>query len=373
MSHVKTVKDAKHLKGKRVLIRVDYNVPVEDGKILNDFRIQKSIATINYVRSAGATVVLMSHFEDPEGESFDIVAKYIEEMMPIDYCSSFDKEEVEKTIRETKLGVVLLPNLRNHPGEKANDPEFAKFLASLGDVYVNEAFSVSHREHASIVGVPKHLDGYIGLAFEIEVRSLARAFDPGAKSLFVLGGAKFDTKMPLIEKFKDTYTNIFVGGALANTVLQYRGLQIGKSVAEDGFAGLPEKKEGSFVVPVDVVVEDTDGKKSNKDVTEVLETDTIYDAGEETMKRLVDLLLKSDFILWNGPLGYYEKGYTGSTLYLAKAIAESEAHSIVGGGDTVASIEQLGLFEAYDHVSAGGGAMLDFLANETLPGIEALK
>lgn len=373
MSHVRSIKDAKHLKGKRVLIRVDYNVPVENGKVLNDYRIQKSIATINYVRNQGGTVILMSHFEDDKNESFDIVAKYIEAMMPIDYCSSFDKETLDRTIAETKLGVVLLPNLRNHPGEKTNDPEFAEFLASLGDVYVNEAFSVSHRKHASIVGVPKYLDSYIGLAFEIEVRSLARAFDPGAKSLFILGGAKFDTKMPLLSKFANVYTNIFIGGTLANTVLKSQGVAIGKSAFDEGEINLPEKEKGAFVLPVDVIVEDSKGQKHTRDIGDVGEEEMIFDAGPKSEQLLVDLITQSDFVLWNGTLGYYEKGYDEGTLFLAKAIAESEAHSILGGGDTVGAIESLGLYEAYDHVSTGGGAMLDFLANETLPGLEVLK
>ena len=361
------------LKGKRVLMRVDFNVPVSGGVVTDGFRIEKTLPTIRYVRELGAEVVLISHFEDEEGSDFKVVADYVDQYVPIKYCTEYEKSAIDSAMENSESKIVLLSNLRDNKGEKANSKPFSKKLASFGDLYVNEAFSSSHREHASIVGVPSILVGYMGLVFESEVRELSKAFEPGAKSLFILGGAKFDTKMPLVEKFVNKYTNIFIGGALANTIFKSNGIEIGKSAHDKGAFSLPKKEFGEFVLPIDFVVEEKNGERVNKIIGDVEKTDTIFDAGDKTVDGLIDLIVAADFVLWNGPLGFYEKGFKEPTLKIARAIAESNAKSILGGGDTIAVIKELGILDAFDHVSTGGGAMLDFLAKGTLPGLEALK
>ncbi len=369
---MKTINDLNDISGKTVLLRVDFNVPVSGGKVTDDFRIVKTLPTIRELHSKGAKIIIVSHFENEENSDFRIVAERVMQSMPISYCESYEKEDVLKKLDDSPSGIVLLSNLRDNKGEKANSDSFAKKLASLADIYVNEAFSSSHREHASIVGVPKYLPGYIGLVFESELRELSRAFKPGENSLFILGGAKFDTKMPLVEKFAPIYKDIFIGGALANTVFKSRDIEIGKSSYDKGKFSLPKKDFGEFVIPVDVVVQNND-EVCEKLVQDIQKNDTIFDAGTKTIKDLVERISKADFILWNGPLGFYEKGFKEPTNIIAKAIASSNSRSVIGGGDTVAMVAELGLLSAFDHISTGGGAMLDFLANGTLPGIKALE
>ena len=372
MSQPKSITDVKTLKGKRVFLRVDFNVPVENGEVIDDYRIQRTLPTINFLTSLGAQVILASHFSDPEGESFEIVADYVQKIAPIDFCDSLEKEAIEKAFKESKYGVVLLQNLRTHPGEKANDREFAQFLAGLADVYVNEAFSVAHRTHASVVSVPKILPSYMGIVFEEEIKHLTDAVKPPQNSMLILGGAKFDTKMPLIEKFIDSYKYIVVAGALANTVFKNRGMNIGDSLYDKTPIELPEKKEGEYVLPETVLVSNKKGddEVSNKNVQD---GDNIVDAGIGFIENLESKINECDLVLWNGPLGYYEKGYSAATEKLANILAKAGAKTILGGGDTVALIEQLELTKSFNHVSTGGGAMLDFLADEDLPGLNALK
>ena len=372
-NNMKLLKDYNDFSGKRVLMRVDFNVEVHGGKVTEDFRIQKTIPTIRYVRERGAEVILIAHFENEEDVDFKIVSDYVSEIIPLDYCESFEKNTIEKCMENSQSKIVLLQNLRKHPGEKKNDADFAESLASLADIYINEAFSASHREHASIVGVPKYIPGYAGFVFETEVRELSKAIKPPENSLFILGGAKIETKMPLIKSLAEEYDHIFIGGVLANTVLKHNGIAIGKSVYDKGKHPLPENSKCDFIIPTDVVVETEDGKREEKNVDDILRGDTIYDAGKKTVEDLVERIANAEFVLWNGPLGYYEKDYTEPTLTVARAIAESTSESILGGGDTIAAISSLGLMDAYNHVSTGGGAMLDFLADGKLPGIDALE
>lgn len=373
MPKPKSIKNLKDLKGKKVLLRVDFNVPVENGKVIDDYRIQKTIPTINHLKSLGAEIIVVSHFSDPEGETFDIVANYVQKIMPLDYYDSFDKEGIENALSESKLGVVLLQNLRNHPGEKENSQEFAEFLASLADIYVNEAFSVAHRKHASVVSVPKYIKSYMGIVFEEEIKHLSEALDPPENSMFILGGAKFDTKMPLIKKFANKYKYIVIAGALSNTVFRDKGLEIGMSMVDDDKAELPSKDIGEYVFPDYVLVEKKDGESEEKMNDKVLDNDRIVDAGLTFVDSLSEKINQCDLVLWNGPLGYYEKGYKKGTTEIAKILANAGAKTILGGGDTVAAINELRLNKSFDHISTGGGAMLDFLADEDLPGLNALK
>lgn len=307
----KTILEAGDLKDKRVLVRVDWNVPLKDGVVQDDFRITQSMPTLEYLKKAGAKVILMTHLES-DTQSVEPLRKYVPE------------------------GMELLENLRQNPGEESNSPEFAQELASKADIYVNEAFSVSHRAHASIVGVPKLLPSYAGIEFAREVEQLSKAFNPPHPFLLILGGAKFETKLPLVEKFLNIADEIFIAGAIA--------------------------KPASLLSLV-----------QNSKITLPLGDVAALDADDANIALMKEKIAPCAFVLWNGPLGKYEDGYTQGTLKLAQLLADSGKEVIVGGGDTLTAIKTLNLFDKFTFVSTGGGAMLDFLANETLPGIEALN
>lgn len=331
--NLKSILEAGDLKDKRVLVRVDWNVPIENGKVIDDFRIKKSLPTLEYLKNAGAKVIIATHLES-KGASIKDLKIYVPE------------------------GMTLLGNLRDNPGEESNSEEFAKELASNVDIYVNEAFSVSHREHASIIGLPRLLPSFIGLQFVLELKELSKAFYPKKPFLFILGGAKFDTKLPLLKKFIHIADYIFVGGALANNFFKEQGVDVGNSLINEGDFGLKELlKTGKIILPEDTII------KNGK----------ILDAGPRAIENLKLLISTSKLVLWNGPLGSYENGYKVATLALAKTISEFSGESIVGGGDTIAALKELDILDKFSFVSIGGGAMLDFLATGTLPGIEALN
>lgn len=298
---MKSITEAGDLNGKRVLVRVDWS----DG---DEFRIKSSQPTLNYLMDAGANVVIATHI--------DVGVTDLNKFVP--------------------QGAELLPNLRDNPGEVDNTEEFAKELASKADIYVNDAFAVSHRSHASIVGVPKFLPSYAGFHLQDEVNSLSAAFHPERPFLFILGGAKFETKMPLVERFLNLADTIYILGANAKPAYETH---------------LRDNPKVHF---------------PHGDIAAL-------DAYAETLSDLKFKIDESAFILWNGPLGKYEDGHTEGTQTLAQMIASSGKYSVVGGGDTLTAIKELGLFEKFTFVSTGGGAMLDFLASGTLPGIEALK
>ena len=342
---MKTITELTDLKGKSVLVRVDWNVPVVGRDVTDDFRIKHSLKTIEYLRNAGAKVTLISHFTG-DSNSLSSIAEYTKRYLP-------------ELVFNAEGDLVLLENLRHDEGEKANDLAYAEILSHLGEIFVNEAFSASHRNHASIISVPKFIPGYAGLRFAEEVKELSKVFYPKHPFLFILGGAKSETKLPLLRKFIDIADDVFVGGALANDFFKVMGRDVGESlVSEKIDPGLKELfNSGKIMLPEDSI------KVEKK----------ILDAGPLALDKLKEKISASKLILWNGPLGNYETGYKIGTLTLARAIAESGVESIIGGGDTLAAIEELGLLNRFSFVSTGGGAMLDFLANGTLPGIEALK
>jgi phosphoglycerate kinase len=330
---MKSIREAGDLSGKRVLVRVDWNVPIENGEVRDDYRIRRSLPTLEFLKKVGAEVIIATHLE-PEGSGVAPLRKFVPE------------------------GVKLLENLRHNPGEKSNDENFAKELASKADIFVNDAFSASHRKHASIVGVPRFLPSFAGIQFLEEVENLSKIFAPKHPFLFILGGAKFETKLPVLKKFVEKADTIFIGGALANDFFKARGMNVGSSLISNQDFGLRELlNTGKIMIP--------------RDTTH--NGDRIVDAGPETLEDLIDKVSEARTILWNGPLGEYEKGFRHCTLELAKMITESSARSIVGGVDTLTAIRQLGIYDKFSFVSTGGGAMLDFLAYETLPGIEALN
>lgn len=333
---MKSILEAGNLKNKRVLVRVDWNVPFDNSSgqatVADDFRIRESMLTIENLLSRGAKVILATHLE--AGISVEPLKKFL-------------PSEVE-----------LLENLRNDPREVANDESFAKELASRADIFVNEAFSVCHRGHASIVSVPKLLPSYAGLHLEKEVKELSKAFNPEPPFLLIIGGAKFETKLSLIKKFIEIADEIFVGGALAHNFFKEQGADIKNSLVSDGNFNLERLLETKkIILPKDLV----------------WLGDKIVDAGPETLNDLKMRLEKAKLVIWNGPLGNFEIGYGVATRELAKLITNSKANSIIGGGDTLAAIKNENLLDKFSFVSTGGGAMLDFLANGTLPGIEALN
>lgn len=366
------------LKGKRVLLRLDLNVPVEAGEILDTYRIDRIIDTLDFLRRNDAQIIIISHCESGEDNTLIPMWNYLKGFFPVDFSMSyFTPESIEKIVNLKDGGVLLFENLRMNPGEKGNDPDFARKLAQMADIYVNDAFGAMHRKHASIVGVPEYLPHYGGLLVKQELENLQKVFSPQRPFLFILGGAKFDTKLPLIQKYLDKADNIFIGGALANDVFKAKGFEVGSSLLSDTNFDLNTIINNPKVIfPSDVIVVSESGDKHNKKINEVLKSDFIADAGEETIKNLGELVRKSKTVVWNGPVGKYKKGLRDMSEELALIIGDATKSmgvtSIIGGGDTIASFSAKDLNDRFSFVSTGGGAMLDYLVNETLPGIEAL-
>ncbi|MBI3888409.1 phosphoglycerate kinase [Candidatus Nomurabacteria bacterium] len=338
---MRDIKQIKNLKGKTVLLRVDFNVPVKNGRVQDDFRIRAALPTINFILKGGAKIILLTHLgKDGKASLSPIIKRF------------FAVSKISKN------KITFFENLRKFPGEIKNDQSFAKKLSSMGDVYVNDAFSVSHREHASIVSVPKYLPSFAGFQLTREVENLSQVFEkPKHPFLFILGGAKFSTKMPLIKKYLKLADSVFVGGALADDFLKAQGYDVGKSLVDNTNYGIAEiLKSKKLILPIDFVIK-------NK---------AIIDIGEETIKNLIPIIKKAKLILWNGPLGKYEDGGAVATKKILKLVAESKAESIIGGGDTVNLISKMKMENKFSFVSTGGGATLDFLVKGTLPGIKAL-
>ncbi|OGI64356.1 phosphoglycerate kinase [Candidatus Nomurabacteria bacterium RIFCSPLOWO2_01_FULL_41_21] len=355
---MKSIRSLKNLKGKRVIVRVDFNVPIKGGKVEDDFKIKKTLPTINFLLKKGVKkIVLITHLGRDGSASLEPVIKRFFNI------SKISKEKVE-----------FFKNIRKFSGEEKNDLVFAKKLAGLGDIYVNDAFPVSHRAHASVVGIPKYLPSYAGLQLEEEIKNLSLVFKKTKHPfLFILGGAKFSTKMPLIQKYLKIADFIFIGGALANDFLKAGGYEVGKSLTDGKDYGIKKiVNNKKIILPVDVVVKK--GKKFlNKKVDEVKGDEIILDVGKNSVKILNEYVKKSKLILWNGPLGKYEASGSKATKEVLKAVAKSKAVSIIGGGDTVSLISLLKMEKKFTFVSTGGGATLDFLAKGTLPALKALQ
>lgn len=374
---MKTIKEIENLKGKKVIVRVDFNVPQdENGKITDDFRIKSAIPTIEYLQKKGAIVILVSHIGDDGKKSLKPISIRLKKTIRnINFIeTSIFSDETKKIVNDLKNGdVVLFENLRRELGEKTNSPSFARGLSRFGDIYVNDAFSVSHRVHASVVGITKYLPSYAGLQLVDEINNLSKAFAPKHPFLFILGGSKFETKIPLIKKFLRESDNVFIGGAIANDFFKGKGYEVGVSLVSDGKIQVKSfTKNKNLILPVDVVASSVSGSRNIKP-DEVTADESIVDIGKDTVEVLNKLINEASFILWNGPLGKYESGFGSATEKILKIIAKSKAQSIVGGGDTVSIISKLKLEDKIGFVSTGGGATLDFLAKGTLPGIKALK
>ncbi len=374
---MKDLTNIEYLKDVRVLLRADFNVPIVASKVENDYRIRMALPTINALRSKGAKVIIISHIEVKDGEknTLEPVAKALNDLgVPVKFVKNI-RDAVAVTEKAKAGECILLENLRQFDGEKANDPKFAQELASLADVYVNDAFSVSHREHASVVGVPKYIPAFSGLQMQKEIEALTKAFHPDHPFLFILGGAKFETKLPLLERFIRIAENVFVVGALAHDFFEDKGYELGKSLTSDTDFDLRNYADNpKLLLPIDVVVESGDIKSPNM----LTSKEKIVDAGPKTLELLSKKINEARFILWNGPLGLYEGGYKKGTLEVAKMIASragaiNSVTSIVGGGDTLAAIAELGIEDKFTFVSTAGGAMLEYLSKGTLPGIDAIS
>jgi phosphoglycerate kinase len=363
----------KNLKGKRVLLRVDFNVPIKDNLVADDFRIQKVIPTLEFLQKSSAKIIILSHIGREKTDTLFPVSSNLGEKIPHFFVEDFESEEGKNTLSSLKNGeVALVQNLRKWDGEKASDKKFAKSLAIFGDMFVNEAFAVSHRKDASVFELPKLLPSYFGPLFVNEVENLSLAFKKHKPFLCILGGAKFETKMPLVKKYLVSADTVFVGGALANTFYKLKGYEIGTSITDEATPAMKALlKNKKLALPLDVVVDGPNGKVV-RSPDGVESTEKIQDDGPETVKMLETQIKKAKFVLWNGPLGYYEGGFDGATLAVANALVKSKVQAVVGGGDTVAAIEKAGTKSGNIFVSTAGGAMLDFLAKGSLPAIDVV-
>ncbi|MHB8710278.1 MAG: phosphoglycerate kinase [Minisyncoccota bacterium] len=357
---MRTIRDIPVFENIPILVRASLNVPVERENVVNDYRLRRAVPTIRFLAERGARVVVISHLGEAGTETLAPVAQALGKLISgVSFFPETVGAAARAAIRDLAPGKILvLENLRRARGERENDPTFARELAALADVFVEDSFDTCHRPHASIIGVPKLLPAYAGLLLEEEVCELSRALAPTHPALAVIGGAKFSTKEPVLTALLEKYDHVFVGGALANDFLKASGQAMGKSLVSNADPAHLKKllANPKLVVPVDSVSKDG----------------MILDHGPGTSALLAALAEKAKSILWNGPLGNYENGFVDATDALARAVASSRAYSIVGGGDTIASIESLGLLAQFSFVSTGGGAMLEFLAKGTLPGIIAL-
>lgn len=357
-----------------MLVRADLNVPLSERQITDDYRLQRLLPTLLFLKEAGAHIIVIGHIEHEEYDSLQPVAEYLNQHLTTSFIGDLDFFSLEGKLAGLGEGeCAVLENLRRNRGEETNDESFARNLATLGDLYVNEAFSVSHRAHASIVGIPTFLPSVAGPLFAEEVVQLSSVFTPRHPFLFVLGGSKFSTKLPLLEKFLNRADTVFVGGALAQDIFRARGLSVGTSLVSD--YTIPEQvlAHPHLLTPLTVLARNAEGVTRECAPENVKSDEAIVDCGPQAIRTIADDVERAALIVWNGPLGIYERGDTQATDMLARAIAASSAHSIAGGGDTAAALRQAQADQKLTFLSTGGGAMLQFLAEETLPGIQALE
>ncbi|HOP55337.1 MAG TPA: phosphoglycerate kinase [bacterium] len=384
-----TIKDI-DLKGKKVLTRVDFNVPLADGKVADDTRIRAALPTINYMREKGAKVILVTHLGRPkgvtEGLRLDPVAQRLKELgVPVKKLNDCIGDEVKKAVSEMKEGeVILLENVRFYPEEEKNDPKFAQELASLADIYVNDAFGTAHRAHASTEGVARILPAVAGFLMEKEITFFSRVLEsPERPFVAVLGGAKVSDKIGVIKNLLDKVDIILIGGGMAYTFLKSLGYEVGKSICEidkvslaKELLNLAKEKKVELILPVDVVVADKFAPDANTKVVPVSQIPPDWqglDIGPETRQLFSQKVSQAKTIVWNGPLGVFEMpAFSEGTKAVGIAIANTDALKVVGGGETAEAVEKFGLTDKMTHVSTGGGASLEFLEGKVLPGVAIL-
>lgn len=388
----KTVRDIP-LSGRRVLVRVDFNVPIIDGRITDDTRITETLPTIRFLTEQGAKVILAAHFGRPKGEVVEKmrltpVAERLSELIgkPVVKTNDVVGPEVRETVMAMKDGdVVLLENVRFHPGEEQNDPELSKELASLAELFVNDAFGAAHRAHASTEGVAHHLPAVAGLLMEKELDVLGKALShPERPFTAIIGGAKVKDKIAVIDNLLNIVDNLIIGGGLSYTFLKAQGYEIGKSLVDEerldlarDFMSKAKEKGVQFLLPVDVVVADRFGADAE---TKVVSSEQIpadwegLDIGPKTSEIYARTILDSKLVVWNGPMGVFELApFSQGTIKVAQACAETNGYTVIGGGDSASAVEKFGLADRMDHISTGGGASLEFMEGKILPGVAALN
>lgn len=386
----KTVKDI-DLKGKRVLMRVDFNVPMDKGVVTDDKRIRASLTTIQYVLEQAASLILMSHLGRPKGTGFDfefslkptseVLSKLMNKSVQMaPDCIGSSIEAMAKSLKPCE--VLMLENVRFHKEEENNDPEFARKLASLGEVFVNDAFGSAHRAHASTEGVTKYLPAVSGFLMEKELEYLNRATqNPERPYIVILGGAKISDKIAVIENLLGKCNTLIVGGGMANTFLAAKGYNMAESLVEqssvDTAKAIIEKAVGKLLLPVDGVVGNKNDIKEQSKIVDVDKIPTGYsmmDIGPKTIEKFSNVLKIAKLVVWNGPMGVFEDArFSEGTFAIARLLATVNAVTVVGGGDTASAVKRAGVAKQMTHVSTGGGASLEFLEGKILPGVVALS
>jgi len=392
---MRSIKDENNLKQKKVLLRLDLNVPLNNGKITDTTRIDKILPTINFLLKNEAKIIILSHVGRPKGE-------IIKELSLKPICENLKKKLNEninlitKTLKEIDSKnlfnnqdekIVMLENLRFYKEEEENNNEFAKYLASLADIYVNDAFSCSHRAHTSIFEITKFLPSYTGLQFNLEIDALTKITSEIKKPVTcIIGGSKISTKINIIKNLIPKFDNIVIVGGMANNILKYKGYNIGKSIQEDNcdqiiddIFYLSKKENCKIIYPEDVAVSDKlNGLPEIKELNDISKDELILDIGPKTIKTINNLIEESRTILWNGPAGYFENPdfATGSIKIAEKIVEKNKAntiYSVAGGGDTVALLNSIDAANNFNFVSTAGGAFLEYLEGKELPGIKALN
>jgi phosphoglycerate kinase len=383
------------LNKKKILLRLDLNVPLNNGKIIDTTRIDKILPTINFLLKNDAKIIILSHVGRPKG-------KIVNELSLKPICEDLKKklnEDIKLVTKNLKQinskdlfsnqdgKIIMLENLRFYKEEEENNDEFAKLIASLADIYVNDAFSCSHRAHASIYGITKFLPSYAGLQLNLEVEALTKITSEIKKPITcIIGGSKISTKINIIKNLIPKFDNIVIVGGMANNLLKYKGHNIGKSIQEvncdkiiEEIFSLSKKENCKIIYPEDVSVgKDLNGSPKIKEINTVSEDELILDIGPKTIRTINNLIEKSKTILWNGPAGYFENpSYAKGSLEIAKKIIEQNKantiYSVAGGGDTVALLNGMGVIKNFNFVSTAGGAFLEYLEGKELPGIKALN
>jgi len=389
MFNKKTVRDI-DVKGKKVLVRVDFNVPLKEGMVADDTRIRAALPTIQYLLDHGAAVILASHLGRPKGGpdpkySLKPVADYLSELVeaPVTFAADCIGPQAESAAAALKPGEILvLENTRFYPGEEKNDLELARQMASLADIYVNDAFGTAHRAHSSTEGVARYLPAVAGLLMEKEIQYLGSAIqDPKRPFVAILGGAKISDKIGVIKNLLEKADTILIGGGMANTFLAARGLKMADSLVEaDAVATAAEllaRGSGKLRLPVDLVLADAFDAAAQKKVVptgDVPDGWRVLDIGPQTVAEFARVIAEAGTVVWNGPMGVFEfPAFAEGTYGVAKAVAASGAISVIGGGESVAAIQQSGLADKITHISTGGGASLEMLEGLVLPGLAALQ
>jgi len=392
---MRNIKDELNLKQKKILLRLDLNVPIDNGKITDTTRIDKIIPTINFLLKNDSKIIILSHVGRPKG-------KIIKELSLKPVCEELKKKLnkdiklVTKNLKEIKTKdlfnnqeeeILILENLRFYEEEEKNNKEFAKHLASLADIYVNDAFSCSHRAHASIFEITKFLPSYSGLQLNLEIEALSKITSEIKKPITcIIGGSKISTKINIIKNLIPKFDNIIIVGGMANNILKYKGHNIGKSIQEDNcdqiigeIFSLSKKESCKIIYPKDVTVsKDLNGFPEIKELNNISKDDLILDIGPKSIKNIGDIIDESQTILWNGPAGYFENpNFAKGSIEIAKKIIKKNKdhsiYSVAGGGDTVALLNNLNAINNFNFVSTAGGAFLEYLEGKELPGIKALN